>query len=113
MLGVTTRDYDAAAIANEVMHRMMARGVVKKDQIVTVYKSRRFPTAGFGHAHHLDPRLANKIREAFFSFPWAGSALAKEFSVLEVSRFVPITYKDDWAIVRQVDAALNLRYACK
>lgn len=113
VLGVATKDYDAAAIANEVMHRMMARGVVKKDQIVTVYKSSTFPTAGFGLAHHLDPRLANRIREAFFSFPWVGTALAKEFSVLEVSKFMPITYRDDWAAVRKIDAALNVRYACK
>ena len=68
VLGVATRDYDAAAIANEVMHRMMARGVVKKDQIVTVYKSDTFPTAGFGHTHDLDPGLAKRIRDAFFSF---------------------------------------------
>lgn len=113
VLGVATRDYDAAAIANEVMHRMMARGVVKKDQIVTVYKSETFPTAGFGLAHHLDPGLASKIRKAFFSFPWAGSALAKEFSTLGVSRFMPITYRDDWALVRKIDAAMNVRYACQ
>jgi phosphonate transport system substrate-binding protein len=113
VLGVATKDYDAAAIANEVMHRMMARGVVKKDQIVTVYRSSTFPTAGFGLAHHLDPRLANRIREAFFSFPWAGSALQKEFAVLEVSKFMPITYRDHWAAVRKIDAALNVRYACK
>ena len=113
VLGVATKDYDAAAIANEVMHRMMARGVVKKNQIVTVYKSDTFPTAGFGLAHNLDPGLVSKIREAFFSFPWAGSALAKEFATLGVSRFMPITYRDDWAAVRKIDAAVNVRYACK
>ena len=113
VLGVATKDYDAAAIANEVMHRMMARGVVKKDQIVTVYKSGTFPTAGFGLAHDLDPALASKIREGFFSFPWAGSDLAKEFAVLGVSKFMPINYRNDWAVVRKVDDALNVRYACK
>jgi phosphonate transport system substrate-binding protein len=113
VLGVATRDYDAAAIANEVMYRMMARGVVKKDQIVTVYKSDTFPTAGFGLAHDLDPGLASKVREGFFSFPWAGSELAKEFSVLEVSRFMPIRYREDWALVRKIDDAMNVRYACK
>lgn len=113
VLGVASKDYEAAAIANEVMRRMMARGVVKKEQIVTVYKSDTFPTAGFGLAHHLDPQLASKIREGFFSFPWAGSALAKEFSALGVSRFMPITYKDDWAMVRKVDAAMKVRYACR
>ena len=113
VLGVATRDYDAAAIANEVMHRMMARGVVKKDQILTVYKSDTFPTAGFGHSHDLEPGLAKRIRDAFFSFAWAGSKLDKEFATLGVSRFMPINYKDDWAPVRKVDAALNVRYACK
>jgi phosphonate transport system substrate-binding protein len=113
VLGVATRDYDAAAIANEVMHRMMARGVVKKDRIVTVYKSATFPTAGFGHAHDLDPGLVRKIRDAFFSFAWAGSELIKEFATLGVSRFMPMNYKEDWAAVRKVDAALNVRYACK
>jgi phosphonate transport system substrate-binding protein len=112
VLGVAARDYEAAAIANEVMHRMMARGAVKKEQIVSVYKSATFPTAGFGHAHDLEPGLAKKIRDAFFSFAWAGSGLDKEFSTLGVSRFMPINYKDDWAAVRKVDAALNVRYAC-
>ena len=113
VLGVATRDYDAAAIANEVMHRMMARGVVKREQIVTVYRSDRFPTAGFGLAHNLEPQLASKIRGAFFSFPWAGTALLKEFSPLGVSRFMPINYRDDWAVVRQIDMELKTRYACR
>ena len=113
VLGVATKDYEAAAIANEVMHRMMARGVVKKEQIVTVYRSDRFPTAGFGLAYNLEPQLANRIREAFFSFPWAGSALAKEFATLGVSRFMSITYRDDWALVRKVDEEINVRYACR
>jgi phosphonate transport system substrate-binding protein len=113
VLGVASKDYDAAAIANEVMHRMMARGVVKQEQIVTVYRSARFPTAGFGLAHNLDPQLANRIREAFFSFPWAGSELAKEFAPLRVSRFMPINYRDDWALVRKIDEEISVRYACR
>jgi len=113
VLGVASKDYDAAAIANEVMNRMMKRGVVKKDQIVSVYKSETFPTAGFGVAHNLDSALATKVRAAFFSFPWAGTALEKEFSNLGVSKFVPITYRKDWAVVRKVDAAMNVSYACR
>ncbi len=113
VLGVAHRDYDAAAIANEVMHRMMARNVVQKDQIVTVYRSGTFPTAAFGLAHNLDPRLAQGIRDAFFSFPWRGSRLEKEFSPLGVSKFMPITSRDDWAIVRRVDAALKVDYSCR
>jgi len=112
ILGVAYKDYDAAAIANEVMHRMMAHGAVSKDQIVTVYKSETFPTAAFGFAYNLDLKLAAKIREAFFSFPWTGSGLEKEFSNLGVSKFLPITYKKDWAIVRKIDAAMSVSYTC-
>ena len=113
VLGVAYKDYDAAAIANEVMHRMVARGVVKREQLLSVYKSDTFPTAGFGVAYNLDPALAAQVREAFFSYPWAGTALEKEFANLGVSKFVPITYEKDWAVVRKVDAAMNVSYTCR
>jgi phosphonate transport system substrate-binding protein len=113
ILGVANKDYDAAAIANEVMHRMMARGVVKEEQIKSIYKSPTYPTAAFGLAYNLEPSLASKVREAFFSFPWPGTALEQEFSTLGVSKFVPITYKQAWALVRDVDAAMNVQYTCK
>jgi phosphonate transport system substrate-binding protein len=113
ILGVVNKDYDAAAIANEVMRRMMARGVVKEGQITSIYKSPTYPTAAFGLAYNLEPSLAAKVREAFFSFPWAGTALEQEFSTLGVSKFVPITYKQAWALIRDVDAAMNVQYTCK
>jgi phosphonate transport system substrate-binding protein len=110
VLGVVRGDYDAAAVANDVLDRMMERGQVNRDQILTVYKSEKFPTAAFGLAHNLDPDLATKIRAAFFSFPWAGSRLAKEF---KASKFLPITYQQDWAVVRNIDAALDVNYGCR
>lgn len=113
VLGVANKDYDAAAIANEVMKRMMDRGVVKKDQIVTIYKSQTFPTTGYGVVHNLKPELAAKVREAFFSFPWAGSELEREFGKQGVSKFVPITYQKNWEIVRKIDTAMNVAYTCK
>jgi phosphonate transport system substrate-binding protein len=113
ILGVANKDYDAAAIANEVMRRMIARGVVKEDHLKTIYASETFPTAAFGLAYNLNPALSTKVRDAFFSFSWAGTALEQEFSTLGVSRFVPITYKQAWALVREVDAAMNVQYTCK
>ena len=113
ILGVVNKDYDAAAIANEVMRRMLARGVVSEEQIRSIYKSPTFPTAAFGLAYNLEPALAAKVREAFFNFPWAGTALEQEFSTLGVSKFLPITYKQEWALVRDVDAAMNTQYTCK
>lgn len=115
VLGVANKDYPAAAIANEVMHRMFERGVVKKDQIVTIYKSKTFPTTGYGMVYNLKPELAAKVKEAFFTFPWDGSELAKEFgkTTPPMQKFLPINYKEHWQAVREVDQAMGVKYDCK
>ena len=109
VLGVANKDYDAAAIANEVMFRMFERNVVDKAKIRTIYKSETFPTTGYGVAHNLDPALQAKIKEAFFTFPWEGSSLQAEFKGQD--QFVPITYKKDWSVIRKIDAASGVKYS--
>jgi phosphonate transport system substrate-binding protein len=111
VIGVANKDYDAAAIANEVMFRMFERKVVDRAKIRTIYKSETFPTTGYGMAHNLDPTLQAKIKEAFFTFPWEGSALQAEFK--GQNKFVPITYKKDWNVIRKIDAASGVKYTCK
>src|SRR3954447_7093928 len=111
VIGVANKDYDAAAIANEVMFRMFERKVVDRAKIRSIYKSETFPTTGYGYAYNLDPSLVEKIKQAFLSFPWEGSALKAEFK--EQDRFVPITYKKDWNIIRKIDAANGVKYTCK
>jgi phosphonate transport system substrate-binding protein len=111
VLGVANKDYDAASIANEVMKRMIARKVVDAAKIRSIYKSETFPTTGYGYAHNLDPKLVEKIKEAFLTFPWEGSALKAEFK--EEDRFVPITYQKDWSVIRKIDAATGVSYSCK
>jgi phosphonate transport system substrate-binding protein len=113
VIGVANKDYPAAAIANEVMHRMFERDVVQADQIVTVYKSQTFPTTGYGLVYNLNPDLQEKIKEAFFSFDWNGSALQEEFSQAGMDKFVEITFEDDWAVIRQIDEAMGVSYACQ
>ena len=115
ILGVANRDYPAAAIANSVKVRMEARGVVKPGQTRVIYKSQTFPTTGYGYVHNLRPELAAKVREAFFSFNWEGTALAAEFNKAEPpqEKFMPITYKQHWQVVRDIDRAMNVSYACK
>ena len=111
VLGVANKDYDAAAIANEVMFRMFDRKVVDKAKIRSIYKSETFPTTGYGTAYNLDPELQAKIKEAFFTFPWEGSALKAEFK--NEDKFVPITYKKDWSVIRKIDEASGVKYTCK
>ncbi len=115
IVGVANKDYPAAAIANSVMQRMMARGVVKKDQIDTIYKSQTFPTTGYGYVYNLKPELAAKVKEAFFSFDWDNSDLLKEFGTSQPpqQKFMPITFKEHWQVVRDIDGAMGVKYDCK
>lgn len=115
VLGVANKDYPAAAIANSVLYRMIARNVIKADQVKTIYKSQTFPTTGYGYVYNLKPELVAKVKEAFFSFNWDGSALLAEFKNTEPpqEKFLPITFKEHWAVVRQIDQALGVSYACK
>lgn len=46
---------------------MIAREVVKPDQLEVIYTSQTFPTTGHGVAHNLTPGLQEKIKGAFFS----------------------------------------------
>jgi phosphonate transport system substrate-binding protein len=113
ILGVANKDYPAASIANSVMRRMIERGVIKADQVKTIYRSQTFPTTGYGTVYNLKPDLQAKIKEAFFSFPWEGSELKKEFSKSGEAKFIEITHKKDWEVVRKIDAANNVKYTCK
>ena len=72
-LGVVNGDYDAAAVADTVVERMASRGVIKASDYKVIYTSPVFPTAGFAYSHNLEPRLAEKIREAFMTFKIEGS----------------------------------------
>jgi phosphonate transport system substrate-binding protein len=112
ILGVVNKDYDSAAIANEVLFRMLARDIVDAADYKTIYKSATFPTTGYGVSNTLNPELAAKIRGAFFSFDWEGTALQREFAEAGMEQFTPITYKDQWAVVRTIDEANNTIYNC-
>lgn len=111
VIGIANKDYDAAAIANEVMFRMFDRNVVDRAKIRSIYKSDTFPTTGYGYVYNLDPPLVEKIKQAFFTFPWEGSALKTEFK--NEDRFVPISYQKDWSVIRKIDTANEVKYTCK
>ncbi len=112
ILGVYNGDYEVASIANSVLERMMRRGVMKEGKIRTSYQSQTCPTTGYGHAHNLHPELVARIKEAFWTFPWKEDAnFTKEFK--KADRFIGITHKFDWAVIRQIDKANGVSYDCK
>jgi len=113
VLGVANEDYAAASIANSVKARMIERDVVDEDDFVVLYQSQTFPTTGYGTVYNLAPELQEKIKEAFFSFPWEGSKLAEEFGKNGEDQFIEITFEEDWAVIRTIDEANDVSYECR
>jgi len=110
ILGVYNGDYEAASIANSVWARMVRRGVIKPGKIRSIYKSQTFPTTGYGVANNLNPTLTAKIKQAFLTYKW-DDQFKKEFK--KADRFISITHKFDWAVIRQIDKANGVSYDCK
>ncbi|KAA3627495.1 MAG: phosphate/phosphite/phosphonate ABC transporter substrate-binding protein [Proteobacteria bacterium] len=111
VLGIANGDYEAAAVANSVMKRMFDRDVVDPAKIRTIYKSATFPTTGYGYAHNLHPVVAERIKQAFFTFDWEGSTLKEEFKAED--KFIGIHHKSDWDVIRKIDAANGVSYDCQ
>lgn len=99
LMGVVNGDYDAAPITSDIHDRFINRGIIKKDDLRIIYKSGHFPTSAFAHAHDLEPQLAELLKKCFFEYRFSAE-MKKEF--LGDDRFLPITYKADWALVRKV-----------
>jgi phosphonate transport system substrate-binding protein len=108
LLGVVAGDYDAAPVASEVVERMAARGLYDPADLRIIYETDRFPTTSYNYVYNLHPDLIAKIEEAFFTFDFIGTALGDEFE--GVSKFVPINYKDDWSVIREIQEFNGVEY---
>ena len=102
VLGVNTGDYDAAHVASDVFDRMADRGQIKEADFRIIYRSQRFPTSSFAHAHDLKPELAAKMVKCFADYRYPPE-MQKNFDGAD--RFVSISYAKDWDVVRTVDKA--------
>jgi len=99
LMGVVSGDYDAAPITSDIYARFINRGIIKDGDLRIIYRSGGFPTSSFAHAHDLEPQLAKKLKKCFFDFRFTPE-MKKEF--LGDDRFLPISYKEGWALVRKV-----------
>jgi phosphonate transport system substrate-binding protein len=111
VLGVLQGDYEAAAVANQVIDQVLARGVGNRDDLRVLYRSVSFPTTAYGVSNRLTPELVELVRSAFRSFEWTGSALEAEFQ--EEDGFIPITYEEHWEVIRTIDVASGTSWSCR
>ena len=99
VLGVARGDYDMAAVASDVLGRILTRGDAKASEIRIIYESKVFPTASFSVAHDLKPEIKDAVRSCLIAYRLPES-MRVEFS--NATRFVPITYKETWAPLREI-----------
>lgn len=108
VMGVLTGDYDAAPVASDVFDRMVSAGRIQQDDFRIIYTSPRFPTSAFGYAHDLHPELVEKIKRAFATFRFSPQ-MSETFNGAD--RFYPVTYQDDWKVIRDIAHATGTAYS--
>jgi phosphonate transport system substrate-binding protein len=107
ILGVVSGEFDAAAVASDVLERMIRRGQLRAGDVRSVYQSAPFPTEAVAHAHDLEPALSERLRRCFYDFRFP-PGMQSEFDGAD--RFVAVTFLHDWAIVRHVSESAGLRF---
>jgi phosphonate transport system substrate-binding protein len=99
VMGVLSGDFDGGPVASDVFKRMVERGQVKAEDFRVIYRSQTFPTSSFSYAHDLEPKLRDTMLKCFYDYRFPPE-MQKAFDGAD--RFFPITYKEHWAVVRQV-----------
>lgn len=109
IMGVVNKDYDAAPVASTVMQRMMERGVFESSEVRIIWESDQFPGTSYGCVYNLAPKLQEKLREAFLTFDWTGTGLAKDFGK-RANCFIPVDYAKHWKVIRTIQKENNVVY---
>src|SRR5262249_20922796 len=80
----------------------VASGTADLEALRVIDHSNAFPPATLGYVYNLKPELAEKIRSAMLAFPWEGSGIDKEFAGSRATKFVPVSYKNDFEWARLI-----------
>jgi phosphonate transport system substrate-binding protein len=105
IIGVKLGLYDAAAIASDVLDRLLVKGDIKPADYKVIYESAFFPTEAFAMSHNLDAKLQAQIRKCFIDFAFP-DIMSKQLE--GNNRFYPLEYRKEWTLVRQIaDASGN------
>jgi phosphonate transport system substrate-binding protein len=101
--GVADKQFEAAAVASDILDRMIASGAIEKNAIRVIYESEPFPPGVIGYAYNLTPELREGIRETLLGFKWEGTGLEKTYGTSGGVKFAPVEYKRDWEPVREIN----------
>lgn len=108
--GIADKTYEAAAVASDVLARAVASKKIAATQYRSIYASDNFPAVALGWAYNLDPALVAKIRTAFTTFDFKGTSVESRFASSKQNNFHPISYKNDFTVVRFIDDEIGRPY---
>lgn len=104
--GVAEGKYQAAAVASDLLDQAIADGKIEESAFRTIHTSEQFPALALGYVYNLNTDLAEKVSEALKGFKPQGTAAAGQLAG-DVTGFAPVSYKDDWALVRRIDESFR------
>ncbi len=105
--GIAKGEYEAAAVSDDKLQSMLAKGDINISEYRILYQSDVIPRTTIGYFYNLKPELAAKIKDAILAFNPSGS------SDETPARFLPIDYKKDFALVREIDDRFDPRLDSK
>jgi len=108
--GIAEKKFTAAAVASDILDRMIASGDVQEDAIRVIYESEPYPPGVIGYAYNLTPELQEGIRETLLGFAWEGTGVEKTYGA-SAEKFAPVDYKKDWAPVRAINKSSGELFA--
>ncbi|MEO1495645.1 MAG: phosphate/phosphite/phosphonate ABC transporter substrate-binding protein [Planctomycetota bacterium] len=98
--------HDAAPVASDLLVKMIAEGAIEESAVTEIYESEQFPPAVIGFAHNLPATLREAISETLLGFEWNDTTVGAALEGTGAEKFVPVSYKDDWANVRRINEAV-------
>jgi phosphonate transport system substrate-binding protein len=99
----------AAAVASDRLSAAIDHGDIKEADVRVIYKSPTFPPAAIGCVYNLKPELVAKIKSALQECDWNKAGLSERLGG-GATKFVPISYRDAFAGVRQIDNSMGVRH---
>ncbi len=104
--GIKEGKYPAAAVASDLLEQAIAAGKINESDFKTIYTSEQFPALAIGYVYNLTPELAESVRAALMDFNPQGTSAAANLAE-GVTGFTPVSYKDDFALVRRIDESFG------
>lgn len=101
--GIAEKKFMAAAVASDILTRMIASGDIAESDVSVIYESKPYPPGVVGYAYNLKPELSEGIIDTLMTFDWKGTGLENGPGKSGSVKFAPVDYKKDWEPVRETN----------